>query len=357
MPTCSSTRSTQRSVPLVADDAATLALGRLAERALHHWDVDVTALRFVSARENAVYRVDARDGRSYALRIHRPGYHTLAELQSENHWTTALHDGGIDTPRPIPTRSGAAYLTVPFGNDGDTRSVGMIEWVDGDPLDVVLERGTRNPVVVFRALGVVAAQMHNHATRWALPERFVRHALDADGLVGEAPWWGQFWDVPEMTTAERTLILSTRAAIHQALVDYGTTPTTYSLIHADLLAQNLLVDNGRVAVIDFDDAAFGWHQYDLAVALIDYLDHGQFASYRDALVAGYRSTRPLSDEALSLLPMFLTIRTLVSIGWLHGRLAGHVTTAAGETITRAGTIPPRIRTAVGQCEALLPTLG
>ena len=32
-----------------------------------------------------------------------------------------------------------------------------------------------------------------------------------------------------------------------------------------------------LAVIDFDDAGFGWHLYDLAVALIGYQDHPDFA--------------------------------------------------------------------------------
>jgi Ser/Thr protein kinase RdoA (MazF antagonist) len=37
------------------------------------------------------------------------------------------------------------------------------------------------------------------------------------------------------------------------------------------------------------------------------------------LIAGYRSRRAISDEDLALLPQFLVIRILASLGWLHDR--------------------------------------
>ena len=59
-----------------------------ARAALTHWGLSDAELAFASARENIVYRVDTRNGASFALRLHRPGYHSLPELRSENQWTT-----------------------------------------------------------------------------------------------------------------------------------------------------------------------------------------------------------------------------------------------------------------------------
>ena len=72
-------------------------------------------------------------------------------------------------------------------------------------------------------------------------------------------------------------------------------------------------------MIDFDDAGFGWHAYDFAVAL-----HGHEAGVlprvvRRALIEGYRQVRPVSDETVALIPLFLLIRTLASIGWTAAR--------------------------------------
>src|SRR5436853_6709931 len=100
------------------DEAAALAIG--------HFDVDAVAITFVSASENMVYRIETREGHHYALRVHRPGYHSITELESENAWTTALSDAGVQTPRPIPTREGGSYATVPYGDAGGTRYVRRI---------------------------------------------------------------------------------------------------------------------------------------------------------------------------------------------------------------------------------------
>jgi Ser/Thr protein kinase RdoA (MazF antagonist) len=114
-------------------------------------------------------------------------------------------------------------------------------------------------------------------------------------------------------------MLNARDALRAALVRYGKARGTYSLIHADLHSGNVLVQGERAAVIDFDDAGFGWHQYDLAVALLHYREHPQFEAFRSACIAGYRSIRPISDADLALLPMFLLARQMVQIGWLHQR--------------------------------------
>ena len=107
--------------------------------ALEQFPVEVDRIEFVSASENTVYRITTSDAASYALRVHRPGYHTLPELESENFWTTARAAAGVATPRPLVTREGSGYATVPYGSNGDVRHVGMIEWLDGSPFEAVLE--------------------------------------------------------------------------------------------------------------------------------------------------------------------------------------------------------------------------
>ena len=66
-------------------------------------------------------------------------------------------------------------------------------------------------------------------------------------------------------------------------------------------------------------AAFGWHVYDITVALKDYQDDPGFETYQAALVRGYRRMRNIDDDSLALIPLFLLIRTLNSIGWADAR--------------------------------------
>ena len=81
----------------------------------------------------------------------------------------------------------------------------------------------------------------------------------------------------------------------------------------------MLIDGDHLAVIDFDDAAFGWHLYDLAVALVFYDEHPHYAGFLDACLRGYGAVRPPPEGATGRLPMFLLIRRLVQVGWLHAR--------------------------------------
>ena len=300
-------------------DRATLRA--IAERALDEWDICAAQLELISISENTVFRVDTDTGETYVLRIHRPGYHTLTELNSEQQWTAALKQAGIGVPLPRLTRDDHGYATVPVPESTETRHVGIVEWFEGITLSSIMAK-TPDPqdlALHFDQLGRIAAQIHNQAISWQIPEDFQRHAFDADGLMGDAPFWGPFWVLPELKPAERKHILNARHVIHCTLSDYGKEEGTYSLIHADLHPHNLLVNGDQLHVIDFDDAGFGWHQYEIAVALDAYRNASHFEVFRDALIAGYRSERALSDTAIELLPMFLLIRSLALLGWLHER--------------------------------------
>ena len=55
--------------------------------------------------------------------------------------------------------------------------------------------------------------------------------------------------------------------MYRELSKLAKSPGTYSMIHADFVAENVLVDEGRVRLIDFDDAGFGWHLFELATSL------------------------------------------------------------------------------------------
>lgn len=302
--------------------AAEAAYAPAARAALTAFGVEPAALRFVHLSENITFKVtDARDGSPLVLRLHRPWYHDIAALRSEHVWTRALVRAGVAAPEPLLTQDGEDFAQVEVPATGERRWAGLARWVDGELLAEVVARET-DPVVNarhFAKLGTIMAAMHDQATGWTPPVGFQRHALDADGLMGEAPFWGPFWEHALLSPGERSLLLATRDRLHAALLRYGKPARTYSLIHADLHPHNVLIDGTHAAVIDFDDSGFGWHQYDLAVALVAYQRDPAFAAFREACVAGYRSVRAMSEADLALLPMFLLIRGMAQIGWYHQR--------------------------------------
>jgi Ser/Thr protein kinase RdoA (MazF antagonist) len=293
-----------------------------ARQALVAFGVQPAALHFVNLSENVTFRViDARDGASLVLRLHRPWYHDIAALRSEHLWTRALVQAGIAAPEPLLTRAGENFAQVEIAATGERRWAGLARWVDGELLADVVARETDIAANArhFAHMGAIMAAMHDQATGWTPPAGFQRHTLDADGLMGPEPRWGPFWDHAIFSPAERGTLLDTRDRLHAALTRYGKPARRFSLIHADLHPHNVLINGAHAAVIDFDDAGFGWHLYDLAVALVAYQDHPNFVTFRDACCAGYRSVRTIPDADLALLPMFLLIRDMAQVGWYHQR--------------------------------------
>ena len=137
--------------------------------------------------------------------------------------------------------------------------------------------------------------------------------------MGDSPFWGRFWEVPDLIPSQRDLVLVAREKIALRLTAYGENQRTYSMIHADLHSDNLMVNGESLTVIDFDDAGFGWHQYDLAVALHEYRNREDFAVLQQAMIRGYRQERSTTDQDLALLPLFLLVRTLALMGWSYAR--------------------------------------
>jgi len=293
----------------------------VAEQAFEAWDFNATHIEHIATSENTVFRVDTDNSETYALRIHRPGYHTLEELNAELQWTAALSKAGVEVPKPILTSDGRGYTAIPIPKTTEIRYVGLVQWIDGVPLVKAMKEtdGQQIHLQYFDQLGRIAAKIHNQAMDWHLPATFQRHAFDADGFMGDAPFWGPFWELPQLTDAERRLILDARSKIYHILSEYGKDCGTYSLIHADLHAHNVLVSDSRLYAIDFDDSGFGWHQYELAVMLYNRQDEPDFEVIQNALISGYRSERAIEDSALELLPVFLLIRPLALLGWLHER--------------------------------------
>jgi Ser/Thr protein kinase RdoA (MazF antagonist) len=307
-------------------DAAgqTVAMTHLAQRALDEWGLSGSELALIKYRENAVFQVQTAAGERYALRIHRHAYHSDAELRSELQWIAALDAAGIDVPGVLPTSKGDLFALVEVPEVPEMRQVDVFAWVDGEQLGSV-EGGVGAPASVaatYRTIGQLAARLHNQSTDWIPPAGFVRHAWDVDGLVGDQPFWGRFWELGSLTGEERELLLDARASVACDLSAYASNPDNagqYSMIHADFVAENLMVDGGTVRLIDFDDAGYGWHLFELATALYFEMEEAYYPEAYRALVTGYRQHRPLDDEQLAQLPLFFLARSFTYLGWVHTR--------------------------------------
>ena len=306
------------------DQGQARCMSALAESALQFWNFKSNNLELIKYRENAVFSLMADNGSRYALRIHRSGYHSDAELRSELQWMAALTDYGLRVPTLVPCADGSPFAIVTAGGVPEPRQIDIFEWVDGRQLGSA-ESGVEDIDAVadtYGTIGKLAAQLHNQATAWSLPEGFTRHAWDTDGLVGPEPFWGPFWELAALTPEQKELLITARDQVHLDLTAYAANPENadqFSMIHADFVAENLMVDGDSVRLIDFDDAGFGWHLFELATALHFETEAPYYQDAYQALVGGYREFRPLPDSQLAQLPLFMLARSFTYLGWVHTR--------------------------------------
>src|SRR5690349_18080206 len=88
------------------------ALRKLALQALNHYDLGPSILTLLQHSTNALYRIDARTGRRYTLRLYHPKYISPDGLALQHRFLTYLADAGLSVPRPLRSRSGKTYCHV-----------------------------------------------------------------------------------------------------------------------------------------------------------------------------------------------------------------------------------------------------
>jgi Ser/Thr protein kinase RdoA (MazF antagonist) len=290
-----------------------MSMDELAAAALPRFGLSPEAMaELCNVSENHTYRVDdPESGRRYALRVHRPGYRTARQIESELQWQDALRaDGAVDTCVPVRAPDGERVVSV--SANGLERNVVLFDWLPGSEPDPEGDE----VIAGFRLLGAVSARMHAHARAWTRPGAFDRPAWDYDHTLGREGHWGAWQDGLGIGPEERGLLARLDAAIAGRLAAYGRGPERFGLVHADIRLANLLVDGGHVRVIDFDDCGYAWFMYDFATTVSFMEDHPRVPELRDAWLEGYRSVAPLAAADEAELETFVMLRRLLLVAWI-----------------------------------------
>ncbi|MEM7120433.1 MAG: phosphotransferase [Pseudomonadota bacterium] len=283
----------------------------LIQLAAARWEFAEDTLDLVAERENKIYSALDAKGRRFALRLHRDGYVTEQEILSELAWADVLSADGVAVPSPLASAEGRLVECI------DGRLFSALTWMPGRPMG---EGGKplalRDRQTVFRNIGIALAQLHSTSDGWSPPATFVRRSWDLEGLLGEAPVWGRFWENPFLSDDDLSVITHARAVTRAMLEDIGPS-LDYGLIHADALRENILVDGTDVILIDFDDSGYGYRLFEIATTLLRNNDEPDVADLTKALLEGYRTVRPLDT---TYLPLFMVLRTFTYLGWIVPRI-------------------------------------
>ncbi|MCX2710697.1 phosphotransferase enzyme family protein [Mycolicibacterium sp. J2] len=286
-------------------------------------DLD-TPLRLLSLSENATYLV--ADDDPIVLRVHRPGYHSLAAIRSELAWMAALRaETMVDTPELVRSEAGHEVVTAEV--DGRELFVDAVTLIPGCTAEEVPD------AVGFGTLGELTAIMHEHVQHWSVPDGFTRFRWDLDDILGPGARWGDWRAAPALADADRAVVTRAVHRITEELVEFGTGADRFGLIHADLRLSNLMVDpaapSGGITVIDFDDAGWGWHLADLGAVVSWIEDTPEAERIVGEWLRGYQKVRRLPDEHLALIPTFVMLRRIQLTAWIASHADADAAIAIG----------------------------
>lgn len=210
-------------------------LRRLVPLAMTHHDVDVARVRLAAQAFNTTFRIDASDGRRYALRIGAPWHRNtdgIAEVEAV--WATALAaDTRVVPPQVRRTREGAASVIVADEAVPTPRSCVLFTWQEGPTL-----HARRHDPDLVAAAGETLAVLHAHAAAFGgvRPDQ----VLHADRVC--------YFRLPDLLASRDVLFVEAAAWAHEALDrlwdEHG---HDAHLLHGDYHPRNLLIRHGRCA--------------------------------------------------------------------------------------------------------------
>jgi homoserine kinase type II len=237
---------------------------------------------------NSNFLVETERGRWF-LRVNEGK--AEADVAWEAQLVTALADGGVVTPPPIPARDGRPYAALP----GADKWVSVFPWRAG--------RHLAPDEITPEAAGVLGGALARlHRVGLDLPVAWRRRSIyDHDHLVAR---FARFAGDGDPRLAHAIEVLRDELAASAAAIAVRQR-ATHGMIHGDLFRDNVLWEDGRVvAILDFEQASGGSLAYDLAVCINDWCWDGAVRfDVAEALIAGYERVRmltPADREAVTI---------------------------------------------------------
>jgi Ser/Thr protein kinase RdoA (MazF antagonist) len=243
-----------------------------------------------------------------------PVEQTLAMLE----WARFLHDHGAPVTAPLPSTNhfllehldheGTHYIITAFQNAEGTlaENIPPSEWTDN----------------LFYSIGRAAGKFHRIS---------LGYSPSSPALT--RPMWFDSYEILEATSLFASSLDPAREKLASLVEELKHLPigsSDFGLIHDDLhFANFLILPDGRVSIIDFDDCGYSWFAMDVAMALFDILvlydpasevDKQSFAHrFLSNYLAGYRTEKDLSQFWLEQVPCFLKLKELC----IYATLIGH----------------------------------
>jgi Ser/Thr protein kinase RdoA (MazF antagonist) len=305
-------------------DFKTLSLGeqqiiwmQLGCEVIKNWNLVVKDVSWLGYTNNAVLKVDTESG-AYVLRLHPPGRIDIPTLIAELEWLKVIRrNTNLSAPYPKSTVvDGEDVLFVTVYSDKlpspNLVYCTLFDYVEGEPKpaqDITSDD--------MRRVGEYLGKLHT-AGQFTPPQGFVRPWLNWEGLFGENSPYNPRENAHIITAEQLAVFDKVANRVQQTMEDVGQDADAFGLVHADMLAKNILFYEDEPRALDFEYCGWGYYLYDLTPLLWQLKSERSYdyQQLEDAMWAGYTSVKPQPDSYRDLLDVFIAGRQLASCRWL-----------------------------------------
>jgi Ser/Thr protein kinase RdoA (MazF antagonist) len=251
--------------------------------------------------ENRVYEVELEDRSRIVAKFYRPGRWSQQQILEEHQF---LHELDAEEVPVCPVR--------PFPDGSTLHSIDDIYYTLAD------RSGGRAPDELTAAtahrLGMLVGRLHNVAARQPAPHRL---RLTADSFIrDDVAWLADHGTLPaHLRNRYCDAALGIATALDGALAELD--PAQLHRLHGDLHLGNILLRDGVLRVLDFDDMTVGPAVQDVWLALPG---RDAFArSLCDRFLEGYEQFRLFDRSTLRLIEPLRGLRVIHYAAWLARR--------------------------------------
>lgn len=268
----------------------------------------VTLLKY---SENIIYKISFENAEAVVLRIHRPGYHTFDELESELIWMNEIcSETDLHLPKAFKGRNGKVLQEI-ISSSGKKYFVSLISFLYGK---AVGELKGNELIKSMKEIGEMTAKLHLQSVSRNDRPKLKRPCWDTNEFFGENAVWGHWYNYKGLSENDIKLFNDCQNKIITSLDKYGRTSEHYGLIHADLHFFNIISDGKKSQIIDFDDCGYGFYLYDLGCTLVTYSEN--LDELTKAWLEGYEKIRTLENSDKDMIPAFILLRRIIRLAWL-----------------------------------------
>ena len=277
----------------------------ILDQAIEKFDLNKKETKVHNSFESFIYYSEWQ-GKPCILRITHSSHRTTDQIKGELDWINFLADRGAPVCQAYPSPNGEFVERVDVADKTSYFVVSVFEKAEGEFLHNNIELLTQELVQKW---GKLIGMLHRLAKDYPEPSENMKRSE-----------WSHYIPKIEQYLADDSVALAKAKEIFTKINALPKDHNSFGLIHYDAHQANFLINNGEIALFDFDDSEYSWFIADIAVIMITIFWGGlngeqnqeEFAQwFFENIMIGYNEENSLSNWWLKQLPNFIRLRHML----------------------------------------------